>query len=390
MYYPTCIEDRLLIYCLAPSQSTQQLPQMVGQSVDWEHFMRLLQKHRVVLPVYYFLKDAATDLIPSHILDRMRHYTIHQTQRNILLKGELLQVLRQIEQHGIRAMPLKGPYWTEQLYGNLTLREFNDLDILIPKIDIPRTIEVLGKVGYTTPNYKLETILNYGYHLLIENPQRGIRLELHWDLSALRYPLYRKADFLWEYAQVASYETSHLWTPRVEDMLIFLSVHAFRHYWWRLRWLHDIMQLIQAYPNLDWDTVSKCADNYHCQEILSMNATLLYQLFNFKTPILDQHTLGKRRTLIITRRIKRGWASTQQTEWAGLYDFGVITLPLLGNHYDRLRYIVILIRKWLRDLLTLTERDYRLIRLPKYLSFLYYFIRPVRLLKRYGLSLWGR
>jgi hypothetical protein len=59
-------------------------------------------------------------------------------RKNLRFTAELIRILNCLESHGIAAIPFKGPTLAESVYGNLALREFSDLDILVRQSDFPR------------------------------------------------------------------------------------------------------------------------------------------------------------------------------------------------------------------------------------------------------------
>ena len=64
------------------------------------------------------------------------------------LTGELLRLLDLFEQNQIPAVPYKGPALGVAIYGKLSLRQFADLDILIPEKDVWKATDLLINRGY--------------------------------------------------------------------------------------------------------------------------------------------------------------------------------------------------------------------------------------------------
>jgi len=65
----------------------------------------------VLLFLHARLKEAASDRIPQAELDRWQGLYQANARRNLVLTARLLKVLRVFEEHGIRAVPLKGRCW---------------------------------------------------------------------------------------------------------------------------------------------------------------------------------------------------------------------------------------------------------------------------------------
>ena len=57
-------------------------------------------------------------------------------------------MLEDFENHGITAIPYKGPALALQVYGDLKLRSFVDLDVLVRRSDAARAGTLLAARGY--------------------------------------------------------------------------------------------------------------------------------------------------------------------------------------------------------------------------------------------------
>src|SRR5438067_2363962 len=79
--------------------------------------------------------DAARDVAPPSLLDPLRARAREIAARNLYATGELHRLLDVLADAGIAAMPWKGPALAAQLYGNLALRPFLDLDVLVRRRD---------------------------------------------------------------------------------------------------------------------------------------------------------------------------------------------------------------------------------------------------------------
>jgi hypothetical protein len=56
---------------------------------------------------------------------------------------QLLQTLELLRESGIQTVPFKGPALAVQAYGDLSLRQYDDLDLLIHEADVPRAYQLL-------------------------------------------------------------------------------------------------------------------------------------------------------------------------------------------------------------------------------------------------------
>ena len=72
-------------------------------------------------------------------------------RRNLLAFNALARVIEHLNAHGIPNILLKGVALALTLYKNEALRPMGDVDLLVRWDDVPRTVELLRELGYTTP-----------------------------------------------------------------------------------------------------------------------------------------------------------------------------------------------------------------------------------------------
>ena len=80
-------------------------------------------------------------------LDQLRDDFNDNSRRNLFLTRELLNLLTLFETHQIPAIPFKGPVLAASVYGNLALRQFSDLDLIIHKQHVAKARELLVSAG---------------------------------------------------------------------------------------------------------------------------------------------------------------------------------------------------------------------------------------------------
>ena len=69
--------------------------------------------------------------------------------------GELIKLLNLFKKHELNVIPYKGPLLAIYAYKNLTLRQFDDLDIFVNKNDVLKIKEILISNGYK-PQFEFE------------------------------------------------------------------------------------------------------------------------------------------------------------------------------------------------------------------------------------------
>ncbi len=76
--------------------------------------------------------------VPPAVMTHLRNEFLLNSSRNMKLTRELLFIIDNFDAKGIPIMPFKGPVLAEQVYGDIALRSFVDLDLLVPEHEYTR------------------------------------------------------------------------------------------------------------------------------------------------------------------------------------------------------------------------------------------------------------
>jgi len=171
-------EFELLLACCTESadeRTRAHLETAPRYGLNWDRLTQLAQRHGVVPLIYPRL--VAMDSSLRNSLPDLRALYEANARQTLWLTGELFRVLERFEHCGVRAMPYKGPVLAEMLYGNVTMRQFVDLDLLISATDLPNTKASLAELGYEpvprlTPREERE-YLRSGYEYAFDSPRGG-------------------------------------------------------------------------------------------------------------------------------------------------------------------------------------------------------------------------
>ncbi len=216
--------------------------------------------------------------IPEHISAELQEFTQQNLRKNLRLTGELIVLLRQLSEKSINAIAFKGPTLAALAYGNLGLREFGDLDLLIAKTDFMKTQDLL-----ITQGYQPEILLNESQAaafvescnvMAFWHSQKEVSIELHWELSPKYLPFSPDLEKLRQ-RMVASYPGGQkVMTLSPEDLLVYLCAHGAKHVWERLIWIADVAGLIHRHSNLDWRKILDLAVEQRCERVLLLGLRL--------------------------------------------------------------------------------------------------------------------
>lgn len=241
---------------LGPSHR-ERLLQLLSPELDWDFIHHLAQRHRLAPLLYAHLNDLGAGVVPRPILvDWWRRHE-HHARRNRELAQKLSAVARALEQHGIPCVPYKGPLLAESLYGSLSLRAFDDIDLLIRRRDVDRAKTVLEAEGYR-PYYTLGPAVRSAmidsrlqYHLIYAHDRPEHLLEVHWKTDPA-FPVEEDSDAWWQGLDRVTFMGERVRAFSAEAQLLMSCVHAMRHHGYRLSWLVDVAEALRQPRALDW------------------------------------------------------------------------------------------------------------------------------------------
>src|SRR6516165_7221041 len=121
-------EFQLLLCCARSKPDSGSIKERVNKGVNWRKLLDLAE-HPVVRPMLRrSLKAVCWDCVPQDSqLELERFYTTN-AQRSLLFVSELLRPFTEIARASIPVATFKGVTLAESIYGDLSLREFSDLD----------------------------------------------------------------------------------------------------------------------------------------------------------------------------------------------------------------------------------------------------------------------
>jgi hypothetical protein len=131
----------------------------------------------------------------------------------------------------------------QQLYGDLSLREFFDLDILILPADAWTVIGLLSAKGFEpkfilTPQ-QFDRFQRIRFDMELYHAGKRVPVDMHWALLTLGYTFSPAAQIPWESVQTILIAGRPVKTFSDETQLLFSCLHQAKHNWLRLARLMD-------------------------------------------------------------------------------------------------------------------------------------------------------
>ena len=376
-------EVDLMLYCARTCSTPQtrvRIKEIATQGVDWQAFLQLATSHGVRPLVYQSLHTICWEALPEAAREELSHFYSANSAKNRFLAGELLHILQLFEAEHILAVPFKGPVLAAVFYRDLALREFTDLDILIREPDIPKAREILSNQGYRSSMASgvITTDVNVDE---LHSALTGISVELHWQLSPRRFVSSLAAEHVWNGIVPIVILGRQVWSFSSQDMFLFLAVHGGKHSWSSLKWLCDLAEFIRSNSELDWPCLFKRAEALGAARTCRLGIYLAAELMQAEVP--SSVVCGVREDAQVKHLAQEVRKRIEETREVDPIEGQIFNLRLKERFRDKVRYVFLQCTQY-------SGEEERFLPLPSTLSFIYIFVRPIWLLRRYGFSVLKR
>ena len=371
-------EFQLLLLCARVHPDEQAIAAartLLSQPIDWTIALNTAKEHRVVPLLYRTLSSMDAGLVPLDVLTALQGAFRANSWSNLKLTAELMRVIGVLAADEIAVLPYKGPTLATYLYGDVALRQFGDLDIILHEKDVPRARDLLGALGYRT------SLDITGKDVRLYHDRLDITLEVHWSITSDRHPIRIAPQRLWKNVQHTSFAGKTILSHTPEDLLWILCVHGSQHRWERLSWLCDVAEIVRTKP-IDWDRVMHNAKELRAGRTVTLGLLLARDLLGVTLPAPVERLMQSDPVLGPLGNDVKSSLVYPRPDCENLGDFERYYVMLGDRLGDRLRIAV----RQAVPYLAPSDREAKLLRLPWYLSWVVYVVRPVRLAWSYGLS----
>lgn len=383
-------ENEVLLLCARTqmeSGKVERLKTLLQDNIDWAALIQMATSHSVMPLLYWSLSTTCPEAVPKDILSKLRAEFHTHTRRGLLLSGELVRLLNLFEAQGIIALPFKGSVLAASAYGNLSLRQFWDLDILVREQDIEKAKELFLSQGYQMKIERIEvteeqeaTFVRSSqiYQLVREaaypfiHPQKKMVVELHWAVMPNYFSFPIDFEELWDDLQPVSIAGKSVPNLSPENALLTICGHGTKDCWTQLARICDVAELIRSHPQLSWEKLLDQASAKGGKRILFLGLLLARNLLGTALPenILQKILSDPTVELLANQVCERLFSPSN-----ALSKDGTTTrfhLKARERLQDKVRY-------FLELAIMPTTSDWLLLPLAEFPAFLYYLLRPVRL-----------
>jgi hypothetical protein len=264
----------------------EQLTDLPGH--EWKTIVEEAITQRLTDTLFRWIDHSnSQQLIPIPSLHLLTRQMVQQTAWNLVLTKELGHILTACRQRGIMCVPIRGPVFAAQLYGDCSMRQMDDLDILVHREDLSAISDMFDQLGYARHEQRPGFLEAFSYSLEFIHPQHGLVVEPHWTLA---YPPFVAATHMgpvWARTVSRQWMNRDTWTLSQEDLLFHLCLHLLHkgeHS--PLLWFYELDRLIRQQRSLlDWNVFMQQAQ---AMDQVGLIADVLTTLtHHFHSPVPD-------------------------------------------------------------------------------------------------------
>lgn len=193
--------------------------------------------------------------LPAETADVLRQGALGAGARSLLLADELARLLRACTERGVRCAPVRGPALAERLYGDAAARPTGDLDLVVPRSELPGLVALLRDLGFRELSHHSRFAELFSYTLALVKDRHGwIVVEPHWTIAYPPYADRVDMDAVWRRAARARVVGVETWSLAPEDLLFHLCLHLMHPDGGvPLLWLYEVDRFVrQARREIDW------------------------------------------------------------------------------------------------------------------------------------------
>jgi hypothetical protein len=270
--------EQSMVLALARAYALDENPTVTRDAIafiapsirSWTRVDSLLHVHRIKSLSYQVMRNPVirdSGCIPADFVAEKRDWYTASFARTVIEPTILHRLLDAFSDAEIPVLSIKGLTLGVWLYGDVALREHDDIDLLVPAHLGEHSDAVLEKLGYGSgyrpPLYPGESPATASY----QDSAGGIPVDLSFDPLHIFWQsaAERRTTFAgwWSRRQDIHVGGSMVSIPGPEDQLLLLARHLQFHGYFRVNWAVDLMVLLRRFgQDLDWPMIATEAERH--------------------------------------------------------------------------------------------------------------------------------
>lgn len=375
--------------CIPGADGDLAVRVLANGSLDWRRVLCLATANGVLPMLCRRLVGA--EGLPAPVGRALALHARANAGRVLALAGELVQVLDLLEAGGVAAIAFKGPVLARRIYGDISLRQIVDLDVLVSPHQAAAARDLLRRRGYVEQTHLTGPKGETEYAFRMVRAERSVVVELHWAFTLDLFGIDLGLEDVRRRCERVDFAGRRLPCLHASDLLLVLALHLGKHCWeehLRLCWVCDVAQLLRVTDSGVWQEALCRARRLGCLRMVHLAVALARHLLPGPLPAPLAESLERDPEADRLAARAMAWPMRERQS-APAFDFDVflrrtaIYMALRERPRDRLRYGVHYLSFGLRWVLRPNAEDRAWLPLPAAARWAYYLLRPARLLSKH-------
>jgi Uncharacterised nucleotidyltransferase len=259
--------------------------------IDWSALIEAAEKHRLEMLLYRALHPHFIELVDSSAWQALRRLYDDNVTRCRTMTAELLPLLDRLQREQIPAIPFKGPILAAQFYGDIALRVYGDLDILIRERDIAKATGIMLELGYRV---RMDLAWERSF---VRAP--GESVDIHWAITERIHQFPLGPEDLWARRRTIALSGATVPTLCEEDALLSICFNGLTEDWYRFDRIGDVAEVVRRSSTIAWEEFLAMCRRRGCERLVLVGMHLAKELFLTKLPDCVEVRLQAHRNAIL-------------------------------------------------------------------------------------------
>lgn len=345
---------------------------------NWDQYVLLLRRSGLHGYVLKKLCQESGFVVPQQLLSKQLELHKGSVLKAMQMSHELQRVFDFLISKGVVVLTFKGPTLALQYYGDISARDYCDLDILVKPDSVKKTITLLSQIGY---DYKPSDLSaeDFDKHITLRQEctlvhrKNGIPIDLHWGFHKTTLRYINRIDPLFKRAVSTEIVTGKkVLTLSPVDLLFIESIHLFDDFskkQFSLKLAADYLKITEALSHEEWHEVVKMHKEQKQLGKLCCWCSLITALWGDVLPLIMKNELVFKSIQVrLGKQIAEEFFSPKPFTISYLLSL----CSLFDNPFDSVKFVLHLI------LFSITERDKFITN--RFIRFIFFLLTPIRAL----------
>ncbi len=288
-------EDKLILSSVKINPSVTELEQidcLILEVNNWDYFTKTII-NRGIAPLLY--KKLAlvrnSPMIPDTVIAKLQQTYYATISRGTILLDYFQNIADAFSKQSISIIALKGVYLSENLYHDIGLRQFSDIDLLVPEEDGEKCLAILENMGYRAASaIKISKFVNSQFDVVHYAPMvlNGVSIEIHIKLHRKGEKYNLITSEIWKNTIPAIVNKRNVFALGSNDLLIHLCVHLDKHFQMgkvQFTCLCDITNMLnENEAGFNWETFTASCQLYKSEKVVFKYLVLINKYMNAPVP----------------------------------------------------------------------------------------------------------